>query len=61
MLVGEGGVVTQSADGGRTFKRLNDGGAGSLSSVAELADGRLIFTGQSGISVPGAPAESPIP
>lgn len=48
-LVGNGGTVLRSSDGGQTFSVFNRPDRIALASVVGTADGRLILAGQGGI------------
>src|SRR2546425_1059419 len=45
VLVGQGGAVYESSDGGRRFVPKRAGGRLSLTSVAATANGALLFAG----------------
>ncbi|MBW4953556.1 hypothetical protein, partial [Klebsiella pneumoniae] len=60
VLVGQGGAIVASRDGGLTFDVRKLGGVQSLAAVLDMGHGALLLGGEAGVApLAGAVASSP--
>jgi photosystem II stability/assembly factor-like uncharacterized protein len=50
VLVGQGGAIVTSRDGGLTFAMLRQGGVQSLATVLDMGRGQLLLGGEAGVA-----------